>query len=250
MLEMKPGLPVHFMAGAAFLFIIFFFVDLVLLLEAEELDEQQQLALLTAVKVIQQAYHGSSRKRMHFNDDNDEDNADSPPTKKKYTRYDRERAHRCVMQDYLGPMPIFDDRQFEHFFRISRGIYETIRCICCSADCFFTAGKDCTGRYAISTDVKILAALKRMAYGVSASAFRDYFQMGESTAELCCEKVAHIISHCDELRSKFLRRMTRADARRVSSLHEQIHGFLGMQGPHKILLVHFRWAQKEFEQNG
>ena len=109
MLEMKPGLPVHFMAGAAFLFIIFFFVDLVLLLEAEELDEQQQLALLTAVKVIQQAYHGSSRKRMHFNDDNDEDNADSPPTKKKYTRYDRERAHRCVMQDYLGPMPIFDD---------------------------------------------------------------------------------------------------------------------------------------------
>ena len=78
-----------------------------------------------------------------------------------------------------------------------------------------------------------------MAYGVSASAFRDYFQMGESTAELCCEKVAHIISHCDELRSKFLRRMTRADARRVSSLHEQIHGFLGMLG--SLDCMHLPW---------
>ena len=39
-------------------------------------------------------------------------------------------------------------------------------------DSFFTAGVDCTGhRHAISTDVKILAVLNKMTYGVSSSAF-------------------------------------------------------------------------------
>jgi hypothetical protein len=34
-------------------------------------------------------------------------------------------------------------------------------------------------------DVKILIALKYLAYGVSVNAFRDYFQLGESTAMKC-----------------------------------------------------------------
>ena len=32
-------------------------------------------------------------------------------------------------------------------------------------DSFFTVGVDCTGHHGIYTDVKILAALKKMAYG-------------------------------------------------------------------------------------
>jgi hypothetical protein len=58
---------------------------------------------------------------------------------------------------------------------------------------------------AIDVDVKILCGLKMLAYGVSGSAFQDYFQMGESTALLCCENVARAISHDAELRRKYLR---------------------------------------------
>jgi hypothetical protein len=69
-----------------------------------------------------------------------------------------------------------------------------------------------------------------MAFGVSGQAFCDYFQMGETTAELCCEKVAKAISHFKELKDKYLHSYCHADARHVSALHEAVHGVVGMLG--------------------
>ena len=62
-------------------------------------------------------------------------------------------------------------------------------------------------------------ALKVNAYGVAANAFHDYFQMGESTARKCCECFNEAIAQCKELTAIYLRKMTKADARRVSQLH-------------------------------
>lgn len=187
-------------AGVTFLLLATFLViDIVFLLSDDDDDDdehrQKQLAVVAAVEVVKQ-YRETLKRRRSDDDVQDNDETEDnfgPPRKKKYIRYDRERAQQCVMQDYLGPTPIFDDRQFEQIFCITRSMYERIRCFCCSTDSFFTAGFDCTGRHAIYTDVKILAALKKMAYGVSGSAFRDYFQMGESTVELCCERLAKVL---------------------------------------------------------
>ena len=63
--------------------------------------------------------------------------------------------------------------------------------------------------------------------------------MGKSTAELCCEKVAHAIRHCQELQDKYLQSPTRANARHVSILHEAIHGFPGMLG--SLDCMHVPW---------
>jgi hypothetical protein len=63
--------------------------------------------------------------------------------------------------------------------------------------------------------------------------------MGESTALLCCEKLSHVISHSVELNEKYLRMPTREDARRVSSLHERIHGIIGMLG--SLDCMHVPW---------
>ncbi len=40
--------------------------------------------------------------------------------------WDHERARVCVNSDYFGPSPLFNDRQFERFFRISRGIADNL----------------------------------------------------------------------------------------------------------------------------
>ena len=73
-------------------------------------------------------------------------------------------------------------------------------------------------------------ALKLVAYGCSPSAFMDYFQMSESTARQCILKFCRIISSHDELHSVYARKMMRSDARRLSALHEALHGVVGMIG--------------------
>ena len=81
------------------------------------------------------------------------------------------------MHDYLGPSPIFDDKQFQQVFQITRTIYQRICSICCEADAFFWSGIDCTNCMAIDVDVKILVGLKILAYSVLGSTYQDYFQM-------------------------------------------------------------------------
>ena len=51
---------------------------------------------------------------------------DKSNKKRKLVEYDRERAKQAVHHDYLSPSPIFDDRQFVRFFRITRSKVEWI----------------------------------------------------------------------------------------------------------------------------
>lgn len=111
------------------------------------------------------------------------------PSKRRYVRWDRERAHRCVLDDYMGPMPRFADRQFERIFRITRSHAEYILQRLATADSFWRPSVDAIGNMANAPVVKLLAALKLLCYGVSFSAFQAYFQMGESTARLCLSKL-------------------------------------------------------------
>jgi hypothetical protein len=91
-------------------------------------------------------------------------------------------------------------------------------------DTFFTQKTDALGNSGICQKVKLLMGLKCIAYGVSPSTFQDYFQMGEMTGHDCVKRLASGISTSKELRSVFLHSMTRADAMRVSALHEEKHG--------------------------
>ena len=52
---------------------------------------------------------------------------DLHPTKKwKQIKYDRERAKKCVMDDWLGSIPRFPDKSFERTFRIKHAMVDTI----------------------------------------------------------------------------------------------------------------------------
>ena len=87
-------------------------------------------------------------------------------------------------RDYLGPYPLFQDKQFNVMFRLSRTRFERIlNDIGRSSDPFFVGSlKQC------SLESKILLALKTRAYGVAPHCFTDYFQMSAETARVCCIK--------------------------------------------------------------
>jgi hypothetical protein len=80
----------------------------------------------------------------------------------------------------------------------------------------------------ISIDAKILISLKCIAYGTAINAFRDYFQMGESTSRLCVQHFARGILGCDAICNKYFRKMSPADAKRVEQMHYDAHGIHGM----------------------
>ena len=159
--------------------------------------------------------------------------------KRMYIRWNHERARRCVEEDYWGPQAMFRDRQFERVFRITRKVADRLLQVAAHADVFFTERFDAALKRSICPKVKLLMGLKCIAYGVSPSAFQDYFQMGETTGRDCLKKLARVISSSDELRSVFLRSMTRVDARRVTELHREKHGIDGMIG--SIDCMHVGW---------
>ena len=96
----------------------------------------------------------------------------------------------------------------------------------CETNPFFTDIQDVSGRYDIAPVAKVLMAY----YGCSPSTFLDYFQMSQSTARQCFLKFCRIVSSDNDLQSVYARRMTRSDARRLSALHEAVHGIFGMIG--------------------
>ena len=161
--------------------------------------------------------------------------------KRNCIEYDRERARRTVDDDYLGIYPTFNDRQFERVFRVTRQIAELIFQTCTNNDGFFTDSKDATKRRSICPKVKVLMGLKLLAYGVSPSAFVDYFQMGISTGRECLKHLCFVISTDEELQEKYFRQMNRSDAMRVSDLHLEKHGVEGMLG--SLDCMHVGWKK-------
>ena len=111
--------------------------------------------------------------------------------------------------------------------------------ICAKTNPFFTDIQDVSSHYGIAPLAKVLMALKLVAYGCSPTAFLDYFQMSQSTAQQCLLKFCLIVSSDSDLRSVYARRMTRSDARRLSALHEPVHGICGMIG--SLNCMHVGW---------
>jgi hypothetical protein len=60
---------------------------------------------------------------------------------------------------------------------------------------FFWDGIDATKREKISSHAEILIGLKYLAYGTSVNDFRDYFQVGESTAMKCVKLLSKEVTN-------------------------------------------------------
>ena len=170
----------------------------------------------------------------------DGDDADLGPRRKRtVVNYDHQRAAECVNDDYWGPYPRFADRQFERFFRITRAFADRILTIAANTDAFFTKKEDALGKPGICPKVKVLMGLKCMAYGVSPSAFMDYFQMGETTGRECVKRLARVVANHQDFTDKYRRAMKRTDARKLSDLHRRFHGVAGMIG--SLDCMHVGW---------
>ena len=152
--------------------------------------------------------------------------------------YNHRRALFCIKCDYLDNVPLFDGKEFDTMFCISRSRFQRImEDFAAMSNPFYKyRAVDNKGNSA-SFETKLLFPLKTIAYGVPSHTFRDYFQMSPSLARLFCR-----LFHCttiDVYLSEYLRLPTAADVKNVFKLHEHKHNVKVMMG--SLYCLHTTW---------
>jgi len=155
-----------------------------------------------------------------------------------YTKFDYERADQCIQQDYLGPVPRFNEDGFKLSFCVSRSRAARImNDIGNSGNSFFKKLNNAAGCSGTSLQAKVLIAMKTFAFGVPAHAFIDYFQMSKQLAIKCVEEYSNVVS--DLYKDEYLRSPTSSDLQKINNLHSKVHGVEGMLG--SLDCMHSRW---------
>nr|GEW02447.1 hypothetical protein [Tanacetum cinerariifolium] len=89
----------------------------------------------------------------------------------------------------------------------------------------------------ISALMKCTAVIRQFAYGSTADAFDEYFQMSEHTAR----DALFLFNMCiiELYMPKYLRKPTSEDVVNIQQKHNNVHGFSGMLG--SIDCMHWEW---------
>ena len=146
------------------------------------------------------------------------------------------QAHARLMQDYFLEHSTYTAEQFRRRFRMSKSVYFRVYEALRAYDKYFTLRKNAVGRLGLSGHQKITAALRMLAYGISADSLDESFRLAESTALEClqnfCDGVVHLFA------ATYLRNPTEADLRRILT-HNARRGFPGMVG--SVDCMHWTW---------
>ncbi len=190
-------------------------------------------AIITAILVKCKNLLARSRYKRKY----DDDTAETRSTKKKYIVYNRDRAAKCLQEDFLGLERRFDNKQFVRTFRVTPSIAEDILRKLAVRDPIFTQRQQITGRAGIAPEVRLLCVFKCIGYGVLPTCEIPYFQMCEST--ICSSIKSFALLMIKEYSAYYLQQPTKEDAKRVLALYEEKHGVSGMFG--SLDCMHVGW---------
>jgi Plant transposon protein len=152
--------------------------------------------------------------------------------------FDHQRVKNCIWNHYLSPTPLFNGREFDTMFRISRPRFQRImEDIAATGDPFYLSTVDAWGKVGSSFEARLLLPLKSMAYGVPPHCFRDYFEMSKSLARMCCIKFDQVIKAIYQ--QEYLRCPDSQDLKRINDIHKAVHNFDGMFG--SLDCMHTYW---------
>ncbi|XP_062230036.1 uncharacterized protein LOC133927592 [Phragmites australis] len=124
-----------------------------------------------------------------------------------------------LFRDYFSNNPVYGDILFRRRFRMSRALFLRIATAVENHDPWFRQKRDATGKLGLSPLQKMTAAIRQLAYGVSADAVDEYVRIGGSTAMLALTKFveAVVLLFFDE----YLRSPTAEDTARLLAIGEQ-----------------------------
>jgi hypothetical protein len=142
----------------------------------------------------------------------------------------------ALQRDYFREDPVEDEKTFRRRFRMSRDLYAKIKANIIKADPWFEQTRDAAHKLGYSTDQKITAALRMLAYAVPGDFVTEYLRVKEATAlesmKRFCKAVIEIY------KEEYLRKPNKDDIARLYKVGEE-RGFPGMLG--SLDCMHWEW---------
>lgn len=158
-------------------------------------------------------------------------------------KFFHEDALRCINRDYLGNIPIFDMKEFETMFRLSRPRFQRLmEDIGNSENKFFT---NKFSKQEASLEARLLLPLKVLAYGVPTHCFNDYFQMSMTMSRECVIQFDIVMKKLYE--GEYLRLPTTVDLKSIVLLHNNTHEIDGMFGSLDCMHTYWKNCPKAWE---
>ncbi|XP_074355919.1 uncharacterized protein LOC141695581 [Apium graveolens] len=196
--------------------------DIVTYLIHEEEEEEME----TAIAIYAQSNHQMNNQIRHS----------GSVVNHRIINRNRASGHQRIYRDYFADNPTYPDYIFRRRFRMRRSLFSRIQEAVESHDLYFVQRYNVAEVPGLSSLQKITAALRIIAYGVSADAVDDYIRISKSTA---IENVRRfVISIVQIFGEQYLRRPNNVDIQRLMEVAEQ-RGFPGMLG--SIDCMHWRW---------
>lgn len=164
-------------------------------------------------------------------------NAGSVPGRKVVYR-ERVEGHNRLMRFYFNtePEPIYDDKAFRRRYRMSKRLFNRILSDMLEHNDFYKQKRDATHKLGASPHQKLTAAMRQLAYGISADALDEIIGI---SAELARES---LLTFCQDVvdiyEEEYLRRPTQEDVDRLLKENKK-RGFPGMLG--SLDCMHWKW---------
>ena len=99
----------------------------------------------------------------------------------QYRYRDRVSGNIRLLNDYFVENPVYDETLFRRRFRLSRSSFLRILHTLQQHNNYFVQSRNATNTIGISNEQKMTAALRMLAYGMSADSIDEYVRIGEST---------------------------------------------------------------------
>ncbi|XP_020242995.1 uncharacterized protein LOC109821221 [Asparagus officinalis] len=196
------------------------------LLQEEEDDDDDDYATLLAIASLEEHHSSESQSSRRRG---------SIPGHAVIQR-NRAEGHERHFHDYFSESPVYPAKLFRMRFRLHRSLFLRILSAVETHDSYFVQKRDDVGKIGLSSLQKVTAAMRMLAYGVSADSVDDYVRIGESTAIESLGRFAKTIVKI--FGDEYLRSPTDEDTARLLAIGKQ-RGFPGMLG--SIDYMHWRW---------
>ena len=166
-----------------------------------------------------------SRQRSSLRDNTHKVRAMEIESIRQYRYRDRVSGNSRLLNDYFVENPVYDEILFRRRFRLSRPLFMRILHTLQQHNNYFVQRRNAANTVGLSGEQKMTAALRMLAYGMSADSIDEYVRIGETTTIECvkrfCQGVVEIFG------PKYLRSPNAADIIRLLRKANQ-RGFPGM----------------------
>ena len=145
----------------------------------------------------------------------------------QYQYRDRVSGHSRLLNDYFVENPVYDETLFRRRFHLSQPLFLRILHTLQQRNQYFVQRRNVANTLGLSGEQKMTAALRMLAYGMSADSLDEYVRIGETKTIECVKRFCQGVVEIFGL--EYLRSTNAADISRLLRKANQ-RGFPGMLG--------------------